>query len=82
MCIKRIILFNFSSGKQLPGIAAAAVIGGKHMKGHGFSKTAGPADTDEFFICIEKRTGMCNQSGFIHIDAGTDCFCKTFVSGI
>ena len=53
MLPKGIIAAYLQSREQLPGVTAAAVIGGKHLKRHGFPETPGPADAHKALLCVD-----------------------------
>ncbi len=70
------------SPEQILRIAAAAVIGSKHLQCHRFPKTPRSADADILLFCIQTCVRMFDQSGLIHIDLGIDRFLKSSVFGI
>ena len=72
MLPERLLLFDLKPSEQVCRIAAAAVVGGKHLERHGLAKAPGPADTDIFLFGIDQLINACDQSRLIHINFRTD----------
>ena len=79
MFLKSLITLYFPPPEQIPGVAAAAIVGIEHFQCHGFSETARSADTHIFLFCIHVSVRICDQSGLVHIDLRAGRFPETVV---